>query len=54
MAVSLTAAAYHEQVQMDYACFSEYYRQTFLALESQAVGRGGAGAHQDAWEDGEL
>lgn len=54
MAVSLTAAAYHEQVQLDYACFSEYYKQTFLALELQAGGRGGAVAHEDAWEHGEL
>ena len=45
---------HHEQVQLDYACFSEYYKQTFLALELQAGGRGGAVAHEDAWEHGEL
>ena len=49
MAVSLTAAAYHAQVQLDYQCFAEYYQQTFLALESQA-----AVGHEVAWEHGEL
>ena len=29
VAVSLIAAAYHDQVQLDYVCFREYYEHTF-------------------------
>ena len=49
MAVSLVAAAYHEQVQLDFGCFAEYYKQNFLAVEMMR-----AQPPADAWEHGEL
>ena len=40
LAVSLVAAAYHEQVQLDYECFADYYRQTF-GTPTDALARDG-------------
>ena len=45
LAVSLLAAEYHEQVQLDFDCFATYYNKNYLFTEP----------HEPmAWEHGEL
>jgi uncharacterized protein (DUF2252 family) len=54
MAVALTAAAYHEQVQLDYACFKEYYQKTYQPQGVLAAAAALDSQGELAWEHGEL